>query len=74
MVDSNPVAVIKGSDLAPPSSKEFVDILANYSVLIDSETRTWHDNNLESNGPYRKVFTTQLNHMTSLVKWLNFRL
>ena len=73
-MDSNPVAVIQGSDLVPPSSKEFVDILTNYSVLIDSETRTWHDNNLESNGPYRKVFTTQLNHMTILVKWLNVRL
>ena len=31
--------------MAPASSKEFLDIKANYRVWIHSETRTWHDNN-----------------------------
>ena len=41
---SNLVAVTYTSDMAPASSKEFLDIQANYTVLIHSETRTWHDN------------------------------
>ena len=28
-------------------------IQANYKVYIHSETRTWHDNNIQSNAPYR---------------------
>ena len=34
--------------MALASSKEFVDIQANYRVWIHSETRTWHDNNIQS--------------------------
>ena len=35
------------------------------------ETSTWHDNNIQSNLQYRKVLTTQLNHLVSLAKWLS---
>ena len=41
------------SDMVPASFKEFLDIHANYRVWIHSETRTWHDNNIQSNAPYR---------------------
>ena len=34
--------------MAPASSKEFLDIQANYWVCIHSETRPWHDNNIQS--------------------------
>ena len=33
--------------MAPASSKEFLDIQANCRVWIHSETRTWHDNNIQ---------------------------
>ena len=46
----------------------------NYRVWIHSETRTWHDKNIQSNAPYRYVLTTQLNHLASLAKWLSVRL
>ena len=36
--------------MAPASSKEFLDIEANYRVWIHSETRTWHDNSIQSVG------------------------
>ena len=39
----------------------------NYRVLIHSETRTWHDKNMQSNAMHRWVLTTQLNHLN---KWL----
>ena len=55
-------------------SKEFLDIQANYRVWIHSETRTWHDNKVQSNAPYRQVLTTQLNHLASLTKWLSIPL
>ena len=48
--------------------------LGNYKVRIHSETRTWHDKNIQSNAPYRYVLTTQLNHLASLAKWLSVRL
>ena len=41
----------------PASSKEFLDIQANYKVQIHSETRTWHDNNSQS-----KNFFIQLSY------------
>ena len=44
---------------------------SNYRVYIHSETRTWHDNNIQSNASYRWVLTTQLNHLASLTKWLS---
>ena len=44
--------------------------LGNYWMRIPSETRTWHDKNIQSNTPYRYVFTTQLNQLASLAKWL----
>ena len=34
--------------MAPALSKEFLDIQANYRVWIHSETRTWHDNSIQS--------------------------
>ena len=46
----------------------------NYRVQIHSEPRTWHDDNIQSNAPYRLVLTTQLNHLASLAKWLSVRL
>ena len=46
----------------------------NYGVWIKSETRTWHDKNIESNASYRKLLTTHLNHLASLTKWLSVRL
>ena len=46
----------------------------NYRVWIHSETRTWHDKNIQSNAPYRQVLTTQLNHLASLAKSLSVRL
>ena len=46
----------------------------NCRVWIHSQTRTWHDKKIQSNAPYRWVLTTQLNHLTSLAKWLSVRL
>ena len=46
---SNLVAVTYTSDMAPASSKEFLYIQANYTVLIHAETRTWHDNKTQWN-------------------------
>ena len=43
----------------------------NYRVWIQSETRTWHDKNIQLNAPYIYVLTTQLNHLASLAKWLS---
>ena len=40
-------------------------------MWIVSETRTWHDNKLQSNATYRLVLRTQLNCLTSLAKWLS---
>ena len=47
-MSSNPVAFTWTSDMAPVLSKEFFDIQASYRVWIHSETRTWHDNNIQS--------------------------
>ena len=46
----------------------------NYGMWLQSETRTWQDNNIQSNAPYRKVLTTQLNHWASFTKWLRVHL
>ena len=43
-------------------------------VWIHSETRTWHNNNIQSNEPGRQVVTTQHNHLASLTKWLSVHL
>ena len=43
-------------------------------VWIHYETRMWHEKNIQSNAPYIKVLTTQLNHLVSLAKWLSVRL
>ena len=71
---SNPVTVTKTLDMTPGLSNELLDIQENYREWIHSETRMWYDNNIQSNAPYRKEFTTQLNHLASLVKWLSVRL
>ena len=39
-----------------------------------SQMPEWNDKNIESNAPYRCELQTQLNHLSSLVKWLTFRL
>ena len=39
------------------------------TYVFQSTTRTWLDKNIQSNAPYRKVLTMQLNHLTSLAKW-----
>ena len=56
------------ADVALTSSKEFLDIQANYRVRIHSETRTWHDNKVQSNAPYRQY--SQHNSIIWPV-WLN---
>ena len=45
-----------------------------YGVWIHSETLKWHEKNIQSNARYRKVLTTQLNHLASSAKWLCVRL
>ena len=47
VMSSNRVAVTYTSDIVPALSKEFLDIQANYSVWIHSETRAGHDNNIQ---------------------------
>ena len=44
------------------------------TVWIHSETRTWHNNNIQSNTQYRKVLTKQLNRVAKLAKWVSVRL
>ena len=46
----------------------------NCRAWIHSQTRTWHDKNIQSNAPYRKVLRATLNHLASLAKWLSVRL
>ena len=41
----------------------------NYRVSIHLKTRTWHDNNIRSNAPYRWILRTQLNHLASFSIW-----
>ena len=60
--------------MAPASSKAFCGIQTKYRVLIHSETRTWHDNNIQSSAPYRWVLITQLNQLASLAEWLSVHL
>ena len=60
--------------MAPASGKEFLNIQANYRILIPSETRMWQEINIQSNTPYRQVLTTHLNNLASLAKWLSVRL
>ena len=43
----------------------------NYSMRIHSETRTWHDKNIQSIRPYKKELRTQLSHLVSLAKCLS---
>ena len=40
-------------------------------LRINSETCTWHDNNLQCISPYRYIITTQLNQLVSWDKWLS---
>ena len=47
VVGSTPVGVSSTSDIAPVSSKEFLDIQA-IIVWIHSERRTCHDQNIQS--------------------------
>ena len=47
---------------------------SSYRVWIHSDTRTWHDKNIQSNALNRKVLRTQLKHLASLTKSLSGRL
>ena len=47
------------------------NIQADYRARIHPETRLWHDNNIQSNAPYKQVLTTQINHLASLAKRLS---
>ena len=47
-------------DVVPASSKEFLDIQANYRVWIHSETCTWHDNNRQHSDCCLKLQKHQL--------------
>ena len=40
----------------------------NYIVWIHSETRTWHDKNIQSNALYRSVLTTHLTQFGQMVE------
>ena len=44
---------------------------SKYRVWIHSETRTWHDKNIQSNAPYRKVLATRVSALASLAKLFN---
>ena len=44
---------------------------SNYKVWIHFEMRTWHNKNIQSNGPCRYVLKTQLNHSVVLAIWLS---
>ena len=47
---------------------------ANYRVWIHSETRTWHDKNIQSNVMVQISTQNTAQSLTSLAKWLGFRL
>ena len=49
----SPVAVTLHSDSAPASTKEFVDNQATREFEFTLKMRTWHDENIQSNAPYR---------------------
>ena len=46
--------------MAPAMSKEFLEIQGNYRVSIHSETRTWHDNNIQWRNKRQVVFNPQV--------------
>ena len=46
----------------------------NFRVWIHSDMHMWHDKNIQSNATYWYVLKTQLNHFTSLAKWLSVHL
>ena len=46
----------------------------NYRLCIHSETRTWHDKNIQSNAPCRYALKTQLNHLAGWAKCFRVRL
>ena len=43
----------------------------NYRVCIHFQMRTWHDQNIQSNGLSRWVIKIELSHFVSEVKWLS---
>ena len=54
VLGSSPVAVVTlPSDSAPASSKEFLDNQATRECGFTLKMRTWHDQNIQSNAPYR---------------------
>ena len=58
-------------------SKEFFDIQANNRVWIHSETRTWHDSNIQSNVTTSLSLSLSFSLFLSLFlqgAWLSFRI
>ena len=54
VLGSSPVAVVTlPSDSAPASSKEFLDNQATRECGFTLKMRTWHDQNIQSNAPYK---------------------
>ena len=73
VVGSSPVAVTKTSDFAPASSKEILDIQGT----IESGFTLKHVRDMTIT--YSQIYRTdkylqQLNHLSSLAKWLSVRL
>ena len=52
----------------------FVDTLPVASIISSHTITEVHRTDKCTNAPYRKVLTTQLNHLASLAKWLSVRL
>ena len=47
---------------------------SKHEVWIHCKTRTWHDNNIQSNAAYRWVSRIEVSHLVSLAKLLSARL
>ena len=64
---------LKTSDMAPAASKEVLNIQANYRVWIHSETRTLHDNKIQSlSAPHACSGRDQINWFGHLMAWNKF--
>ena len=52
----------------------FVDTLPVASIILSHTITEVHRTDKCTSATYRKVLTTQLNHLASLTKWLSVRL
>ena len=55
--------------MVPTSSKEFLEIQANYRVCIHLETRTWHHNKIHSN-----IWSSYKNILQKMVRRNSFQM